>query len=47
MMYGNIIALAQNNLNDFFAYSSIASAGYILSVAAMNDVALQELYIIW
>jgi NADH-quinone oxidoreductase subunit N len=42
MMYGNIIALAQNNIKRLLAYSSIASAGYIfVGVAAMNDVALQ------
>ena len=40
MLYGNIVALTQNNLKRLLAYSSIASAGYILvGITAMDDVA--------
>jgi len=38
MLYGNIVALSQNNLKRLLAYSSIASAGYILvGITAMQD----------
>ncbi|KAA0210865.1 MAG: NADH-quinone oxidoreductase subunit N [Ignavibacteriaceae bacterium] len=42
MMFGNIIALAQTNIKRLLAYSSIASAGYLLvGLAAFNDMALR------
>jgi NADH-quinone oxidoreductase subunit N len=38
MLYGNIVAISQSNLKRLLAYSSIASAGYILvGMAAMDD----------
>ncbi|MCU0373655.1 MAG: NADH-quinone oxidoreductase subunit N [Ignavibacteria bacterium] len=38
MLYGNIVAIAQNNVKRLLAYSSIASAGYILvGITAMDD----------
>lgn len=38
MMFGNVIALAQTNIKRLLAYSSIASAGYIMvGVAALNS----------
>jgi NADH-quinone oxidoreductase subunit N len=38
MLYGNIVAIAQNNIKRLLAYSSIASAGYILvGITAMDD----------
>jgi NADH-quinone oxidoreductase subunit N len=40
MLYGNIVALTQANLKRLLAYSSIASAGYILvGLTAMDDFA--------
>lgn len=40
MLYGNIVALSQSNLKRLLAYSSIASAGYILvGITAMDDFA--------
>lgn len=40
MLYGNILALTQNNLKRLLAYSSIASAGYILvGITAMDEFA--------
>lgn len=40
MLYGNIVALTQNNLKRLLAYSSIASAGYILvGITAMDEIA--------
>lgn len=42
MMFGNVIALAQTNIKRLLAYSSIASAGYLLvGLAAFNDIALK------
>ena len=42
MMFGNIIALAQTNIKRLLAYSSIASAGYIMvGFAAMNAFSLK------
>ncbi len=42
MLFGNIIALAQTNIKRLLAYSSIASAGYVMvGVAALNDFALK------
>jgi NADH-quinone oxidoreductase subunit N len=42
MLLGNVIALAQTNIKRLLAYSSIASAGYIMvGIAAMNDFALR------
>jgi NADH-quinone oxidoreductase subunit N len=38
MLYGNVVAIAQNNIKRLLAYSSIASAGYILvGITAMDD----------
>lgn len=40
MLYGNIVAITQNNLKRLLAYSSIASAGYILvGMTAMDEFA--------
>ncbi len=40
MLYGNIVAISQSNLKRLLAYSSIASAGYILvGMTAMDDFA--------
>lgn len=40
MLYGNIVAISQSNLKRLLAYSSIASAGYILvGITAMDDFA--------
>jgi NADH-quinone oxidoreductase subunit N len=42
MLFGNVIALAQTNIKRLLAYSSIASAGYILvGVASLDDFALR------
>ena len=42
MLFGNVIALAQTNIKRLLAYSSIASAGYILvGFAAQNDLSLK------
>ncbi len=42
MAFGNIIALAQTNIKRLLAYSSIASAGYIMvGLASMNVFALR------
>ena len=42
MLFGNVIALAQTNIKRLLAYSSIASAGYILvGFAAMNELSLK------
>jgi len=40
MLYGNVIAISQTNLKRLLAYSSIASAGYILvGITSMSDFA--------
>ncbi len=40
MLYGNILALTQSNLKRLLAYSSIASAGYILvGITSMDELA--------
>jgi len=40
MLFGNVIALAQTNIKRLLAYSSIASAGYIMvGIASMNELA--------
>lgn len=40
MLFGNIVAITQNNLKRLLAYSSIASAGYILvGMTAMDEFA--------
>lgn len=42
MLFGNIIALAQTNIKRLLAYSSIASAGYVMvGIASLNDFALK------
>ena len=42
MLFGNIIALSQVNIKRLLAYSSIASAGYIMvAIASLNDFALR------
>lgn len=42
MLIGSIIALSQTNIKRLLAYSSIASAGYIMvGIASMNDWALK------
>ena len=42
MLFGNVIALAQTNIKRLLAYTSIASAGYVMvGVAALNDFALK------
>lgn len=42
MLYGNIIAVVQSNLKRLLAYSSIASAGYIMvGLSAMNDFSIK------
>ena len=42
MLFGNIIALSQVNLKRLLAYSSIASAGYIMvGIASFDDFALR------
>lgn len=42
MAFGNIIALAQTNIKRLLAYSSIASAGYIMvGIASLNVFALK------
>jgi NADH-quinone oxidoreductase subunit N len=42
MMFGNVIAIAQTNIKRLLAYSSIASAGYIMvGVAALNADSLR------
>jgi NADH-quinone oxidoreductase subunit N len=42
MIFGNVIALAQTNIKRILAYSSIASAGYILvGVASMDEFAVK------
>lgn len=41
MLFGNVIALAQTSIKRLLAYSSIASAGYILvGVASLDDLAV-------
>ena len=41
MLFGNVIALAQTNIKRLLAYSSIASAGYILvGVASLDEMAV-------
>ncbi|MBN1634112.1 MAG: NADH-quinone oxidoreductase subunit N [Ignavibacteria bacterium] len=43
MLIGNVTALAQSNIKRILAFSSIASAGYILvGVAAMNDLSIKS-----
>lgn len=40
MLFGNVIAIAQTNIKRLLAYSSIASAGYIMvGIASMNELA--------
>ena len=40
MLFGNVIALAQTNIKRLLAYSSVASAGYIMvGIASMNELA--------
>ncbi len=49
MLFGNVIAIAQTNLKRLLAYSSIASAGYILvGVAGVNEYSLKgiEFYLV-
>lgn len=42
MLFGNVIAIAQTNIKRLLAYSSIASAGYIMvGIAAMNDLSIK------
>lgn len=42
MLFGNVIALAQTNIKRLLAYSSIASAGYILvGVASLDEFAVK------
>ncbi len=42
MLFGNVIALAQTSIKRLLAYSSIASAGYILvGVASLDELALR------
>lgn len=42
MLYGNIVALSQSNLKRLLAYSSVASAGYILvGITAMDDFSMK------
>ena len=38
MLYGNIVALVQNNLKRMFAYSSIAHAGYLGLILAITSI---------
>jgi NADH-quinone oxidoreductase subunit N len=49
MLFGNVIAIAQTNLKRLLAYSSIASAGYILvGVSGVNEYSLKgiEFYLL-
>lgn len=42
MLFGNVIAIAQTNIKRLLAYSSVASAGYIMvGIAAMNDLSIK------
>ena len=42
MLYGNIVALSQSNLKRLLAYSSIASAGYIMvGITSMSDLSIK------
>ncbi len=42
MLYGNIVALSQTNIKRLLAYSSVASAGYILvGITAMEDFSMK------
>jgi NADH-quinone oxidoreductase subunit N len=42
MLLGNVIAISQTNIKRLLAFSSIASAGYLMvGVAAVNDLALK------
>lgn len=42
MLYGNIVALSQSNLKRLLAYSSIASAGYIMvGITSMTDFSIK------
>lgn len=44
MLYGNIVALSQSNLKRLLAYSSIASAGYILvGISSMDDISIKAI----
>ena len=44
MLYGNIVALSQSNLKRLLAYSSIASAGYILvGISSMDDFSIKAI----
>jgi NADH-quinone oxidoreductase subunit N len=44
IILGNVIAIAQYNLKRLLAYSSIASAGYIIvGLAGLNDVSLKSI----
>jgi NADH-quinone oxidoreductase subunit N len=42
MLFGNVIALAQTNIKRLLAYSSVASAGYVLvGVASLDESAIK------
>ena len=42
MLFGNVIALAQTNVKRLLAYSSIASAGYILvGISSLDEMAIK------
>ncbi|HEY5536274.1 MAG TPA: NADH-quinone oxidoreductase subunit N [Ignavibacteria bacterium] len=42
MLFGNVIAIAQTNIKRLLAFSSIASAGYLMvGLAAVNELALK------
>ncbi|HOM70765.1 MAG TPA: NADH-quinone oxidoreductase subunit N [Armatimonadota bacterium] len=44
MIFGNLVAIAQNNIKRMLAYSSIAHAGYILvAVASANQLGIQSI----
>ncbi|MFZ4591557.1 MAG: NADH-quinone oxidoreductase subunit N [Ignavibacteria bacterium] len=44
MLYGNIVALSQSNLKRLLAFSSIASAGYILvGISSMDDFSIKAI----
>lgn len=38
MVYGNLVAVPQQNIKRLLAYSSIAHAGYLLTAASLNSV---------
>lgn len=44
MTYGNLVALAQNNVKRMLAYSAISHAGYMLiGVVSMNELGYQAI----